>query len=210
MYNLRITKGVKTVAISKGQPVELVQTLYDDGHRNFGENRVNELIEKQKALPNDINWHFVGHLQTNKVKPIVPFIHLIHSIDSLRLLGEVNWQALKIRRVLNCLLQIKIAQEDNKQGLSRNLALELLGSTEYRDMRNIRIIGVMGMATNTEDQGQIRNEFKSLKQSFNVIKERYYPDDSRFKEISAGMSSDYKIAIEEGATIVRIGKLLFS
>jgi hypothetical protein len=192
---------VKLIAVSKTYPADVVKLAYDAGQRVFGENKVQEMCEKYEQLPKDIEWHLIGHLQTNKVKYIVPFVSLIHSVDSLKLLQEINKQALKNNRVIDCLLQIYIAQEETKFGLSEEECQSLLASDEYKQLKNTRIIGVMGMASNTEDQQQIRREFGALKK----LKDQY----PQFTEMSCGMSSDYKIAIEEGSTMIRIGSSIF-
>ena len=197
------------VAVSKTKPAEAIMDLYSSGQRDFGENKVQELREKQAVLPGDIRWHLIGHLQTNKVKYIVPWIHLVHSADSLELLKEINKQAEKNGRVIDCLLQIFIAAEETKFGLNREELFELLNSESVKQLNYIRICGLMGMATNTDNFNQVRNEFRGLKNLFDELKRIYFADAEYFKEISMGMSSDYKIAIEEGATIVRIGSLLF-
>ncbi len=203
------SKGVKLVAVSKTKPVEAILNIYNTGHKIFGENKVQELVEKQAQLPKDIEWHLIGHLQTNKVKYIAPFVHLIHSIDSLKLLKEVNKQALKNDRVIDCLLQMYIAEEETKFGFDEKEVIELLTSETYEQMKNVRIVGLMGMATFTEDEKQIHQEFRNLRNIFETLKARFFKDDDYFKEISMGMSGDYKIAIEEGSTIVRIGSLIF-
>lgn len=199
----------KLIAVSKTKSQEEILELYEQGQRAFGENRVQELIEKWEALPKDIEWHLIGHLQTNKVKYLAPFIHLIHSIDSFKLLQEVNKQAAKEDRIIEGLLQFKIADEDTKYGFDFDSALEMLESVAFKDLKNIRITGVMGMATFTEDEEQVRREFRDLKDIFDQLKDRYFEDQDSFKEISMGMSGDYPIAVEEGSTMVRIGTLLF-
>jgi len=204
-----IPAHVRIIAVSKTHsPAEILE-VYNTGHRLFGENRAQELIEKQPLLPDDIQWHFIGHLQTNKVKFIAPYVKLIHSIDSLKLLKEVNKQALKNKRVIDCLLQFYIAREESKFGLDRNEAVELLGSNEYKQLQNTRLTGVMGMATFTGNMDQVRTEFRILKQHFDFLKENYFFDDDNFSEISMGMTSDYQAAIEEGSTMVRIGTAIF-
>ncbi len=204
-----IPAGVKLVAVSKTKPVEDILVAYNAGHRLFGENKAQELGAKHPQLPEDIQWHFIGHLQTNKVKYIIPFVALIHSIDRMKLLREVNKQAMKNNRVVDCLLQFHIASEETKFGLNMEEADELLSSEEYKKMGNIRICGVMGMATNTRDEAVVRNEFRHLNEIKKVLKEKYFRYSGHFKEISMGMSGDYKIAIEEGSTIVRIGSAIF-
>ena len=201
--------NVRLVAVSKTKPIEDLEEAYQAGQKVFGENQVQELTEKFEKLPKDIEWHLIGHLQTNKVKYIAPFISLIHSVDSLKLLAEVNKQALKNTRVIDCLLQIYIADEETKYGLGFDEAIELLESQEYHELKNIRIVGVMGIATNTESQKQIRDEFYELKTLFDGLKLAYFKNEDSFKEISMGMSADYKIAVEEGSTLVRIGSDIF-
>lgn len=197
------------VAVSKTKPNDAILRLYEQGQRVFGENRVQELTQKYETLPKDIEWHLIGHLQTNKVKYIAPFVQLIHSVDSLKLLSEINKQAAKNERVIDCLLQIHIADESTKFGLDKTETLALLDSDTYAAMQNIRIVGLMGMATFTDDTLQVRNEFKQLKDLFDHLKNNFFIKENTFKEISMGMSGDYRIAIEEGSTMVRIGSLLF-
>lgn len=199
----------KLVAVSKTKSNELILEAYQIGQRIFGENHVQELVEKYETLPKDIYWHLIGHLQTNKVKYIAPFIHLIESVDSLKLLIEINKQALKNNRVIDCLLQIYIADEDTKFGLGYDEAIELLRSAELETMKNIRIVGLMGMATNTDKQPQIRTEFKELTVLFAGVKSSFFRKDDYFSEISMGMSSDYEIALEEGSTMIRVGSGIF-
>jgi hypothetical protein len=201
--------NVSLVAVSKTKPIEDILEMYSWGQKKFGENKVQELVDKYPQLPNDIQWHFIGHLQRNKVKLIVPFVHLIHSVDSARLLAEINKQANKINRVVNCLLQFHIAEEETKFGLDMIEAGSLLESTAYTAMKNIKICGVMGMGTFVDDDQITRREFQHLKSIFSDLKNKYFKDDPCFKEISMGMSGDYKIAIEEGSTLVRIGSALF-
>lgn len=200
---------VKLVAVSKTKPVEEIMEAYEAGQRVFGENMVQELADKYEQLPKDIEWHLVGHLQTNKVKYIAPFISLIHSVDSLKLLQEINKQALKNNRVIDCLLQIYIADEETKYGFGFDEAIELLRSEEFQELKNVRIVGVMGIATNTENPKQIREEFYELKTFFTGIKQSFFRKEDSFKEISMGMSDDYKIAIEQGSTMVRLGSTIF-
>lgn len=204
-----IGSKVELIAVSKTKTIEEIQEAYQAGQRVFGENLVQELTEKEVALPKDIQWHLLGHLQTNKVKYIAPFIHLIHSVDSLKLLQEIDKQAEKNKRVINCLLQIYIADEDTKYGLDYAEAIELLRSEEYQQLQHIRITGVMGIATNTENPHHIKEEFYELKVMFEGLKAAFFKGKDYFKEISMGMSSDYKIAIEEGSTMIRIGSLIF-
>lgn len=204
-----VPNDVTLIAVSKTKPVTDLQEAYDAGQRIFGENKALEMRDKHQELPKDIQWHFIGHLQTNKIKYIAPFVSLIHSIDSISLLEAVNKEAVKNNRVIDCLLQFHIAKEETKFGLDIEEAEEMLKSVSYKNLNNINIIGVMGMATFTDDVNQIRNEFKSLKNIFNILKERYFQDKESFKEISMGMSDDYPIAIEEGATMVRVGSKIF-
>jgi PLP dependent protein len=199
----------KLIAVSKTKPVALLQEAYNAGCRSFGENKVQEMAEKQALLPQDIEWHMIGHLQSNKVKYIAPFVHLIHSVDSLKLLHEINKQALKNGRIINCLLQIYIAKEDTKFGLSPEEAIALLDSAEFTTLENIKIAGLMGMATNTENQEQIRAEFKTLRNLFEEFKNKYQLPTTDWQEISMGMSGDYPIAVEEGSTLIRVGSSIF-
>ena len=201
--------GAQLVAVSKTKPNEAILELYDKGQLDFGENRVQELLPKYEELPKDIRWHLIGHLQTNKVKYVVPFVHLIHSVDSYKILKEINKQSRKIDRVTDCLLQFKIAEEDTKYGLDWEEAEALLKNPAYQEMNHIRIRGVMGMATFTDDEEQVRREFRQLKGIFDRLKEKYFAGREDFREISMGMSDDYRIALEEGSTMVRIGSLLF-
>ena len=197
------------VAVSKTKPIAQILELYDQDQRHFGENKVQELIEKYELLPKDISWHLIGHLQTNKVRYIAPFIDTIHSVDSLKLLEEINKQAAKNQRMIKCLLQFKLGVEYTKYGLNWEEALNLFESATYPTLQHTIICGVMGMATNTDDEQTIRNEFRTLKSYFERLKTIYFSQQSSFKEISMGMSGDYLIAIEEGSTMVRIGSLLF-
>lgn len=201
--------NVKLIAVSKTKSNEEIMEAYNAGQKAFGENQVQELVDKYEKLPKDIEWHLIGHLQTNKVKYIAPFISLIHSVDSLKLLIEINKQAAKQNRIIDCLLQIYIADEDTKYGLGYDEAIELLRSEEYAEMKNIRITGVMGIATNTEVEKQIRDEFYELKVLFDGLKQSFFRKDDSFKEISMGMSADYKIAVEQGSTMIRVGSTIF-
>ena len=204
-----IPLNVTLVAVSKTKPVTDLQEAYDAGQRIFGENKALEMRDKHQQLPKDIQWHFIGHLQTNKIKYIAPFVTLIHSIDSASLLEAVNKEAAKNNRIIDCLLQFHIAQEETKFGLDMKEATTLLESESFKNLKNINICGVMGMATFTDDNEQIRNEFKTLKNIFNTLKDSYFKNSEAFKEISMGMSDDYPIAIEEGATLVRVGSKIF-
>lgn len=205
----QIPHHVKLVAVSKTKPVEDIQEFYAAGHRIFGENKVQELVEKYAALPHDIEWHLIGHLQTNKVKYIAPFIQLIHSVDSLKLLKEINKEAAKNKRIIDCLLEFYIASEETKFGLSLEEARAILSSDEMNDFKNIRIVGVMGMASFTDNTELIHKEFEQLRTIFKQLKQDFFGDKIWFNELSMGMSNDYKIAIEHGATMVRIGSILF-
>ena len=204
-----LPEGVTLVAVSKTKPVSDVQEAYDAGQRIFGENHALEMRDKHEALPNDIQWHFIGHLQTNKIKYIIPFVTLIHSIDSANLLEAVNKEAAKHGRTVDCLLQFHIAQEETKFGLDLDEARQLLDSDAFKAMQNVRICGVMGMATFTDDMEEVRKEFKHLKTIFETLKKTYFTDQPQFKEISMGMSDDYPIAVEEGATLIRVGSKIF-
>ena len=198
------------VAVSKTKPNEMILEAYESGQRVFGENKVQELVDKYEKLPKDIAWHMIGHLQRNKVKFIVPFVTLIHGVDSQRLLQEINKQAVKIDRVVDCLLQVHIAQEETKFGFGYEEVKDLVVSAELAEMKNIRIVGLMGMATNTGDSSQVHHEFSSLKMFFNDLAQRKdLPRQIDLKELSMGMSGDYEIALQEGSTMVRIGSSIF-
>ncbi|MBC8054002.1 MAG: YggS family pyridoxal phosphate-dependent enzyme [Sphingobacteriaceae bacterium] len=199
----------KLIAVSKTKSNEEIMEAYKAGQRAFGENQVQELVEKQEQLPKDIDWHLIGHLQTNKVKYIAPFVSLIHSVDSLKLLIEINKQAAKNNKVIDCLLQVYIADEDTKFGLGYDETIELLRSEEYAQLKNIRIVGVMGIATNTKVEKQIRDEFQELRVFFEGLKQSFFRTEDYFKEISMGMSGDYTIALEEGSTMIRVGSTIF-
>ena len=201
--------NAQLVAVSKTKPVEAIQQFYDVGQRIFGENRVQELSVKYEQLPKDICWHMIGSLQRNKVKIIAPFIDLIHSVDSFRLLKEINKQAKNNDRVIHCLLQFHIAEEQTKAGLTLAEAESILQSEAFGLLQNIVVKGVMGMATFTDNQSQIQQEFAKLKSIFDQLKQGYFSEDSQFKEISMGMSGDYDIALKEGSTLVRVGSKLF-
>jgi PLP dependent protein len=197
------------IAVSKTQPIERLQEAYDAGQRIFGENKAQELATKHAALPKDIEWHMIGHLQTNKVKYIAPFVSLIHSIDSTKLLEEVDKQAKKANRKISCLLQVHIAKEETKFGFDLDEIKELINSETLANFSNVEIKGLMGMATFTENQEQIRNEFAVINNLFQSLKSQTLPANVEMKELSIGMSSDYKIAIEEGSTLVRVGTAIF-
>jgi pyridoxal phosphate enzyme (YggS family) len=204
-----IPHNVTLIVVSKTKSVDQIFELYNENQRHFGENKVQELCEKQVQLPKDIHWHLIGHLQTNKVKFIAPFVHLVHSVDSLKLLKEINKEAKKNKRIIDCLLQIYIAKEETKFGLSPEEAVDLLQDDLFSSLLNIRIVGIMGMASNVNDESQIRTEFKNLKNTFIKLKNKFFEFKSEFKEISMGMSGDYLLAIEEGSTLVRVGSLIF-
>jgi pyridoxal phosphate enzyme (YggS family) len=199
------------VAVSKTKPIEDIQALYNLGQRDFGENYVQELVEKQASLPGDIQWHFIGHLQSNKVKLIAPFVHLIHAIDSFRLLLEVNKQAEKNNRVIDVLLQMHVANEETKFGMDTTEIFEFMEyyQAQKDQLKNVRIRGLMGMATFTDDETQIREEFRKLRTRFNAMKQIDFLFKDYFDTLSMGMSSDYRLAIAEGSTMVRIGSMLF-
>lgn len=200
----------KLVAVSKTRSIEAIMDLYNKGQRIFGENRVQELVEKQALLPKDIEWHMIGHLQSKKVKNIAPFVDYIHSVDSEKLLFEINKRAKQFDRKINVLLQFHIAEESSKYGFSEAEAIQMLNSDEYKSIDHLNICGVMGMATFTNNKDQVRSEFKKLNSIFQKLKKEYFSTSELFKEISMGMSGDYKIALEEGSTMVRIGSLLFA
>ena len=204
-----IPENVMLVAVSKTKPISDIQEAYDAGQRVFGENYPLEMRDKHEVLPQDIQWHFIGHLQTNKIKYIIPFVTLIHSIDTANLLEAVNKEAKKHDRVVDCLLQFHIALEETKFGLNLEEARQLLDSEVFKQMENVRICGVMGMGTFTDNMDEVRKEFKHLKGIFDTLKKDYFNDQAQFKEISMGMSEDFPIAIEEGATLIRVGSKIF-
>ena len=204
-----IPDHITLVAVSKTQPDERIMEAYEAGHRDFGENKVQDLVGKAGRLPRDIRWHMIGHLQSNKVKNLASFIHLVHGVDSLKLLMQINKEALKHNRVIDCLLQVHIASEETKFGFSREELFLGIGSEAYSEMKNIRIRGLMGMATYTENSDQIREEFQYLKCIFDELKASVFSSDASFDQLSLGMSGDYQLAIEEGSTMVRIGSLIF-
>lgn len=200
---------VKLVAVSKTKPAELIMEAYEHGQKCFGENKVQEMAGKYESLPKDIEWHFIGHLQSNKIKYMVPFVELIHGVDSFKLLKAIDTEARKINRVVACLLQFHIAEEETKFGLSIEEAQAMLNAEEFKLLKNVAIKGVMGMATYTDDNLQIHQEFTTLKLYFDRLKRDYFADTPTFKEISMGMSGDFLIAVEEGSTMVRIGSSIF-
>lgn len=203
-----IPEKVTLVAVSKTKPVSDLQQAYDAGQRIFGENKIQEMTEKSEQLPQDIQWHMIGHVQTNKVKYMAPFVHLIHGVDSLKLLIEIDKQAKKHNRIINCLLQVYIAKEETKFGLSEAELLEIIHSEEFKTLQNIKIVGLMGMASYSDNQEIVRSEFTNLKNIFEYVKP-YQLENCSFEILSMGMSGDYKIAIECGSTMVRIGSSIF-
>lgn len=204
-----IPDEVTLVAVSKTKSVQEIIEIYNQGQRIFGENKVQELTEKQEELPADIEWHLIGHLQTNKVKYIASFVRMIHAVDSLKLLVEIDKQAKKHNRVIDCLLQFHIAEETSKFGLNQEEAINLIEDHTFKQLKNIRIRGVMGMATYTDNQNQIRAEFQSMVALFLFLKENYFSDQPSFDVKSMGMSGDFELAIETGSTMVRVGSLIF-
>ncbi len=204
-----LPSNVRLVAVSKYHPNEAIEEAYAAGQRIFGESKVQEMDQKHETLPADIEWHFIGHLQTNKIKYMAPYVSLIHGVDSYKLLAEINKQASKCNRVIPCLLQIHIAQEETKFGFSFEECTEMLEKGEWKTLENVSIYGLMGMASNTDNLQQVRNEFHSLHTYFEEVKERFFADAPTFKELSMGMSHDYPIAVEEGATLVRVGSKIF-
>lgn len=204
-----LPESVTLIAVSKTKPLAALQEAYNAGQRHFGENKVQEMVEKAQQLPSDIKWHLIGHLQTNKVKYMAAFVHLIHGVDSFKLLQEINKQALKVDRVQDVLLQFHIATEETKFGLDLREAIALLRSSDFIELKNVRICGVMGMASFTEDQQQIAQEFQSLVAIFQELKHTFFPSCEWFKEISMGMSGDYQLAIANGSTMVRVGSKIF-
>lgn len=200
-----IPEHVTLVAVSKTKPNEAILEAYQAGQRIFGENKVQELTEKHESLPKDIEWHMIGHLQSNKVKYIAPFVSLIHGVDSFKLLKEINKRAAQNERVINCLLQIHIAEEDTKFGFDEKEVIELIKSEAFQHLKNIKVVGLMGMATFTDDENQIRKEFKTLKNLF----DKFQISNHQFQILSIGMSGDYQLAIEEGSTMIRVGSSIF-
>lgn len=207
--NKELPLGTQLVAVSKYHPAQTILEAYEAGQCVFGESKVQELIQKQTELPKDIQWHFIGHLQTNKVKYIVPFVSLIHSVDTFKLLKEINKQGAKINRQIPCLLQIHIAKENTKYGFSFQECRDLLSNESFKELQHIHICGLMGMGTNTNDSLQVENEFKQLSDFQKEIKNNYFADREYYKELSMGMSSDYTIALKYGATLIRIGTRIF-
>lgn len=204
-----LPEGVNLLAISKYQPIEAIQEAYDAGQRLFGENHIQEMAAKAAVLPKDIQWHFTGHVQTNKIKYMAPFVSLVHAVDSFRLLREIDKHAAKHERRIDCLLQIHIAQEDTKYGLTVDECHQLLANEPWRELEHVRITGLMAMGSNTDDMEQVRHEFRQIKSLFDELKEKYFANEPSFCQLSEGMTDDYPIAIEEGSTIVRIGSMIF-
>ena len=204
-----IPELVQLVCVSKFNPNKSILEAYEKGERVFGESKVQELCEKYESLPKDINWHFIGHLQSNKIKYIIPFVSLIHGVDSYKLLVEINKQAAKAGKIVNCLLQVHIANEETKFGFSADELKEALEVGEWKDLKNIQICGLMGMATYTDNREQIRTEFRGLKTLFDDVKATFFASEPSFRELSMGMSDDFRIAIEEGSTLVRVGSSIF-
>tara|TARA_Y100000815_G_scaffold179521_1_gene163552 strand:- start:926 stop:1594 length:669 start_codon:yes stop_codon:yes gene_type:complete len=204
----QLPEHVTLVAVSKTKPVSELMEAYDAGQRIFGENKIQEMAEKYEQMPKDIQWHMIGHVQRNKVKYMAEFVNLIHGVDSFKLLKEINKQAEKYDRIINCLLQIKIAEEDSKFGMSKNDAASLLQSDEFAALKHIKIVGVMGMATFTDDMMQIIKEFNNLKSAFDSLKS-WQTENCHLETVSMGMSGDYQWAIESGSTMVRIGSSIF-
>jgi PLP dependent protein len=204
-----VPTNVTLIAISKTHTEQAIMEAYNAGQRVFGENKVQEMVKKYEQLPKDIEWHLVGHLQSNKVKYIAPFVSLIHSVDSFKLLKEINKAAKKENRVIDCLLQIHIAEEETKFGLSKEELYEILASSDFISMENLRVLGLMGMATFTENMDQVRKEFKGLSNLFNQVKRELLAQTDHFTVLSMGMSGDYSIAIEEGSNMIRVGSIIF-
>lgn len=205
----QIPPTVRLVAVSKTKPVSDILEAYSTGHKIFGENRVQELLSKKDQLPQDIEWHLIGHLQSNKVKYIVPFVSMIQSVDTFKLLKVINGEAKEVSRIVDCLLQFHIAKEETKFGFSMDEVVGMIESPEFRLLDSVRICGVMGMATFTVNSDQVREEFRDLAGCFSTLKEKYFTENKYFAEISMGMSDDFRIAIEEGSTMVRIGSIIF-
>ena len=200
---------VRLVAVSKFHPVEALQEAYDAGQRIFGENHVQELVAKEAVLPRDIEWHFIGHLQTNKVKYIAPFVSLIHSMDSLKLMKEIDKQGQKCGRVIDALLQIHVAAEETKFGFTPEEVIKMLAEGEWKNYTHVRLVGLMAMATNTDDDAQIAREFDTVQRLFHTLKTNYFADNPEFNQLSMGMSGDYLIAQQHGSTLVRVGSMIF-
>jgi pyridoxal phosphate enzyme (YggS family) len=211
LYKLKnqIPGHVTLVAVSKTKPDEMILEAYRAGQLDFGENKVQDLTAKQERLPKDIRWHMIGHLQSNKVKYLASFVHMIHGVDSMKLVRVIDKEAVKNQRIIDCLFQVHIAQEEVKFGFSRDELFQMVQSESFREVRNIRFRGVMGMATYTENSAQIREEFRDLKRIFEELKGSFFSSETSFDQLSFGMSGDYQLALEEGSTMVRIGSLIF-
>lgn len=204
-----LPRGVTLVAISKYHPVEMIEEAYAAGQRKFGENHILEMAEKAARLPKDIEWHFTGHVQTNKLKHMAPFVHTIQSVDSWRLLCEIDRQAARHNRVINCLLQLHVAREETKFGLTPDACFALLNENPWRDLKHVRITGLMAMATNTDDAKQVQDEFARVRTIWEEVKQHFFPNDDAFAILSEGMTDDYNIAIAQGSNMVRIGSAIF-
>ena len=204
-----VPSEIKVVAVSKFHSTDEIMEAYEAGQRIFGESRVQELVQKSDQLPKDIEWHFIGGLQRNKVKQIAPFISLIHSVDSERLMREIEKQAATNSRTISCLLQIHVAEEDTKSGFTPDECMQFLSKGVLKEYTHVKFTGIMGMATFTDDEDKVRNEFQKLKQLFDEVKFQYFANDSDFKELSMGMTGDYPVAVTEGSTIIRVGTLIF-
>jgi pyridoxal phosphate enzyme (YggS family) len=204
----QLSANARLIAVTKTKPISMLEETYNLGFKRFGENKVQEMTSKYEALPKDIEWHMIGHLQSNKVKYMASYVSLVHSVDSFKLLKEINKEAAKHNRIIDCLLQIYIATEETKFGLSDQEALEIIASPELANLQNIRIVGLMGMASNTEDTHKVRSEFKTLKNLFDHFKQ-FQNERIEMKELSMGMSGDYRIALEEGSTLIRVGSAIF-
>lgn len=204
-----IPDTVKLVAVSKTKPASMILELFRVGQIDFGENKVQDLLAKQEELPDEIRWHMIGHLQTNKVKYIAPFVHMIHGVDSLKLLETIDKEGKKNGRVISCLMQLHIASEETKFGLSEEELEEILSSAEYKNLQFVSLLGLMGMSTFTEDSEKVRSEFRNLKRIFEKVKEKHFASESGFSILSMGMSDDYTIAVEEGSNMIRVGSSIF-
>lgn len=204
-----LPESVRLIAVSKTHPAEYIKEAYEVGQRDFGENKVQEMTDKADALPADIRWHMIGHLQTNKVKYMARYVYMIHSIDSLKLLETVNKEAVKVGRTIKCLLQVHVAKEETKFGFSPEALVGFLDAGEYKQLSNVSICGLMAMATNTEDESEVEREFETTHKLFLEVKRRYFAENPEFKELSMGMSGDYAAAVEHGSTYVRIGSKIF-
>lgn len=205
----QLPEDVKLLAVSKYHPKEAIMEAYEAGQRLFGESRVQEMTEKWESLPKDIEWHFIGHIQTNKIKSMIPYVSLIHGVDSLYLLSEIDKQAQKVNRVVRCLLQLHVAKEETKFGFTFDECREMLTDGAWKDLKNIQITGIMAMASNTDDEAVVRQEFHSVNSFFQEIKADYFTTQNEFCEVSMGMSHDYPLAIEEGSTLIRVGTFIF-